>query len=129
MPWCLPLTLFYFILFYFLGFFRATSTAYGSSQARVQSELHLLAYATATAMPAMSVTFSTAHGNAGSLTHSVRPGMEPSSSYVLVGFITTVPWWELLHLTLGGSANKVERLQGERQTNRQIGRTKGSVTK
>ena len=27
----------------------------------------------------------------GSLTHRVRPGMEPASSWILVGFITTEP--------------------------------------
>ena len=35
----------------------------------VKSELQLLAYATATAMPVASVTHTTAQGNAGSLTH------------------------------------------------------------
>ena len=37
----------------------------------VRSELQLLAYATATAMqdPATTETYTTAHGNAGSLTH------------------------------------------------------------
>ena len=39
---------------------------------------------------ATSVTFSTAHGNAGFLTQWLRPGIEPTSSWILVGFIT--PW-------------------------------------
>ena len=34
-----------------------------------------------------SATYTTAHGNAGSLTHWLRPGIEPSSSWVLVRFI------------------------------------------
>ena len=56
---------FYFIL---LG---AAPAAYGSSQARVESELQLLANtrATATLHPSPSATHTTAHGNAGSLTH------------------------------------------------------------
>ena len=35
---------------------------------------------------AMSVTYTTAHGNAGSLTHPVRPGIEPTTSWFLAGF-------------------------------------------
>ena len=38
------------MLFYFILLFRATPTAYGSSQAGVELELQLLAYTTATAM-------------------------------------------------------------------------------
>ena len=41
------------------------------------------------------MTYPTAHGNAGSLTHRVRPAIEPASSWILVGFVTTEPWWEL----------------------------------
>ena len=44
----------------------------------------------------MSVTYTTAHSNARSLTHWVRPGIEPMSSWILVGFITTEPWQELV---------------------------------
>ena len=67
---------FVFCLFVFL---RAASMAYGSSQARVGLELQLLAY-------------TTAHGNAWSLTHWLGPKIEPASSWMLVGFITTEPW-------------------------------------
>ena len=59
----------------------------------VESELKLLSYTTTTAtwnpsyclLPAPQFT----HGNAGSLTHWARPGIEPSSWWILVGFITT----------------------------------------
>ena len=44
----------------------------------------------------MSVTYAIANGNAGSLTHQVRPGIEPGTSRLLVGFITAEPWQELL---------------------------------
>ena len=44
---------------------------------------------------AMSVTYTTAHGNARFLTHWLRPGIEPTSSWILIGFITTKPWREL----------------------------------
>ena len=57
----------------FLAFllFRAAPTAYRISQARVESELQLLGYATAKAMwdHVTSLTYTKAHGNAGSLTH------------------------------------------------------------
>ena len=36
---------------------------------------------------AASVTYPTAHCNARSLTHCVRPGIKPTSSWILVGFI------------------------------------------
>ena len=45
---------------------------------------------------ASSVTYTTAHGNAGSLTHWARPGIERASSWFLVGFVSTAPRRELL---------------------------------
>ena len=45
---------------------------------------------------AASVTYTRVHGNTGSLSHWERPGIEPASSRILVGFISTVPQWELL---------------------------------
>ena len=39
----------------------------------------------------MSANYTTAHGNAGSLTHRERPGTEPASLWILVGFITAEP--------------------------------------
>ena len=42
-----------------------------------------------------SVSYITAHGNAGSLIHWVRPGMEPTSSQIPVRFVTAEPQWEL----------------------------------
>ena len=36
---------------------------------------------------AVSVTYTTAHGNAESLTHWAKPGIEPLSSWILVGFL------------------------------------------
>ena len=56
----------------------------------VESELQLLACTTATAcgIRATSVTYTTAHGNAGSLTHWTRPGIKLTSSWILVGFLS-----------------------------------------
>ena len=47
----------------------------------------------------MSATYTTAHGNARSLTHLGSPGIEPMSSWVLVGLITTEPRQELQTFT------------------------------
>jgi len=44
---------------------------------------------------ATSSTYTTAHGNARSLTHWARPGMEPESSWIPVWLITAEPWQEL----------------------------------
>ena len=44
---------------------------------------------------ASSATYTTAHGNTGSLTYWARLGMEPATSWFLVGFVPAVPRWEL----------------------------------
>ena len=44
---------------------------------------------------ASSMTYTPVHGNTGSLTHWVRPGIKPTTSWILVGFITTEPQWEI----------------------------------
>ena len=71
-------------------FFRATPAAYGSSQARGCIRA-AAAYTTATQhkIQATSVTCTTARDNAGSFTHEARPGIKPSSSWLLVGFLTS----------------------------------------
>ena len=64
-------------------FFAATPVAYGSSQARVLNQS-----CSCWPMPqpwqhqtwAASMTLASARGNAGSLTHWVKPGIEPASS-------------------------------------------------
>ena len=73
------------IIFFFLSFFRATPTAYGSSQARGQIGA-AAAYTTATATLDQSHTV--AHGNAGFLPHWARPEVEPTSSWILVRLLT-----------------------------------------
>ena len=40
-------------------------------------------------------TYTTVHGNAVSLTHWAKPGIEPTHSWILVRFISTEPWQEL----------------------------------
>ena len=86
----LPFFFFFFFFFFLLLVFRATPMVYVSSQARgwvslchrqgnVWSELCLLPTTQLTAMP------------------DPRPGIEPASSWIPVGFITTEPQWELLN--------------------------------
>ena len=41
------------------------------------------------------MTYTTAHGNTGSLTHWVRSGIEPTTSWFLVGFVSAEPQQEL----------------------------------
>ena len=45
---------------------------------------------------ALSATYTIAQGNTRSFTHSVGPGIKPTSSWILVEFVTTEPQWELL---------------------------------
>ena len=68
-----PLSL--FPPFLFLVFSRAAPTAFGGSQAMG------LIRAVAAA------TYTTAHGNVGSLTHRARPGIEPATSWFLIRFV------------------------------------------
>ena len=51
-------------------------------------------------IPAMTATCITAHSNAGFLTHQVRPGIEPISSWMLVMFVTTEPQGKLCKILL-----------------------------
>ena len=45
--------------------------------------------------PGLNQSCTTAHSNARSFTHWVRPGTEPVSSWILVRFISAEPWREL----------------------------------
>ena len=65
-------------------------------------ELQLPAYTTATAsqIQASSVIYTTAHGKFGSLTHGERPGIKPTFSWILVGFITTELQQELQNTSI-----------------------------
>ena len=47
---------------------------------------------------ASSVTYTTAPGSTGSLTHWARAGIEPTTSWFPVGFVSDAQWWELLSL-------------------------------
>ena len=85
---------FSFFFFFFFLHFKATPTAYGSFQTRVESELQLPAYARATAMLALICICDLHHS---SQQHQVlNPLSEATSSWLLVGFITAELQWELL---------------------------------
>ena len=66
-----PFCFFVVVVVLFFCLFRVTPTAYGGSQARGLIGAVAVTYTTATAMPDMSpsVTYTTAHVNATSLTH------------------------------------------------------------
>ena len=78
--------------------FRAAPVAYGSSQAKGQIRAVAAglyhSHSNARSEPPLWPT--TAHGNTGSLTHWEGPGIETTSSWILAGFITAEPQWELL---------------------------------
>ena len=73
---------FWWVFFFPLWLFRDTPMAYGSSQARGPIRA-----------TASSLCHSDSHTR--SLTYWASPGIKPTSSWILVGFITTEPWWEL----------------------------------
>ena len=52
----------------------------------------------------MLATYTSALGNTGSLTHSVGPGIEPASSWMLVRFAIAAPLRELPRPALLGDA-------------------------
>ena len=66
--------------FFFLSFclFRAAPSANGGSQAREP-------------VGATAARLHHSHSNTGSLTHWSRPGIEPATSWFVVGFVSTAP--------------------------------------
>ena len=52
------------------------------------------------------MTYTTAHGNAGSLTQLTRPGIELASSCIPVGTVTTEPQQALREMFLDCAPNK-----------------------
>ena len=86
---CLLQAVFFFSFFSFLSF-RAAPTAYGVSQARGL-------------IRAVAAGLHHSSGNAGPLTHWSRPGIEPMSSWMLVGSLTSEPRRELQHFFLAWS--------------------------
>ena len=86
----LSIYLFIYLLIYLL--FRATGVTYGSSQARGSNRSYRCQPAPQPQQHRIwvtSVTYTTAQSNAGSLTHWVRLGIDLTSSWILVRFVST----------------------------------------
>ena len=81
---------------------RVTPEAYGSFQVRGW-------------IGTASMTCTTAHDNAGSLTHWVRPGIEPASSWIPVRFVYIEPWRELLHTVFHRGCTIISERQLKKQ--------------
>ena len=91
-----------FCLFVCFVFLRAAPAAHGSSQARGQIRATDAGHChwpqpqpRQRQIRAASANYTTAHGNTGSLTHWLRPGIESASSCILFGFVTAEPRQEL----------------------------------
>ena len=122
--------------FFFLSFclFRATLMACGNSQARgpIGARAAGLSHSQSNAgsgprlqptpqlqkhgIQAASATYTTVHSNAGSLTQWARPGIEPTSSWMLVGFInhwamTGTPRLPLMWSTCNLSTDRISHLE------------------
>ena len=71
----------------FFGLSKATPAAYGGSQARawIGAVAAGLYHSHSSRTP--SATYTTAHSNAGCLTHWARPGIKPMVSWMLVGIV------------------------------------------
>ena len=85
------------IFIVFFGLFRAAPAAYGSSQGRY----HIGAAAAGLCHSPHNAgselcNHITARSNPGSITRCAGPGIEPESSWMLVGFVTAEPQQELL---------------------------------
>ena len=79
----------FFLACFFFFFFRAAGAACGSSQAGGRGW-----------MKATAASLHHSHSKARSLTHWARVGIEPASSWILVGFFSAEPQWELLTTTI-----------------------------
>ena len=101
LPWRVhTMTVLFFFFFFFFFFFLGA--AHGSSKARGLNQSY--SYQPTPQLQqcqiwASSSTHTTAHGNATSLTHWKRPGIEPATSWFVVRFVSAVPWQELQWLS------------------------------
>ena len=91
----------HFIYFFFFGLMRAAPAAHGGSQTRgwiraIDTGLRH----SQSQIWAMPATYTTGHGNTGSLAHGVRRGIKSASSWILVRFVSTEPFRELQMLPL-----------------------------
>ena len=83
--------LFFSFFFFLFGSFSAAPAAYGGSLTRGR-------------IRAVAARLHPSHSHAGSLTHWARPGIEGTSSWILVRFISTEPRRELHLFTFSSGA-------------------------
>ena len=72
---------------------------------------------------AASATYTTAHGNTGSLTHWARPGIKPATSRFLVRFVSSAPRRELqeaLFLKEGWCQSMARTVRAGKQDNKAL---------
>ena len=86
--------------FFFFLLFRAAPEACESSQSKGRIRAPAPAAGLCHSHSNLDPGYTTAHGNAGSPTHWVKPGIKPTSSWILVAFASTVPWRELQNLAI-----------------------------
>ena len=81
-----------FVFVFVFPFFKTELTAYGGSQARGPIRATLLAYTTATATWDPSRVCNLHHGSwQCQILNPLRPGIEPTTSWFLVGFVSAAP--------------------------------------
>ena len=88
----------FFVFFFFFNLFRTAPLAYGGSQAKGLTgpvAAGLCHCHSKCQIWATSMTYTTAHGNTRSLTRWAKPGIEPTTSWFPVRFISAAPWREL----------------------------------
>ena len=87
----------FFVVFFFFAFLWPHIRDMEGPCLRLKSELRLPSYTTPTATWDLSHIFDlhTAHSNARSPAHWARAGIKPTSSRILVRFVSTAPQWEL----------------------------------
>ena len=83
------------LAFSFPFLYRAALVAYGGSQARGQ-------------ITTIAASLHQSPSNTRSLTHWARPGIESTSSWILVGFITAEPQRELLNCSISGIRSQLQ---------------------
>ena len=78
----------------------------------VESELQLLAYATAIATQDLSSVYNLHHSSQQyqMVNPLSKPEIEPTSSWLLVGFVSTEPQWELLSFRLKEKSKPLQTL-------------------
>ena len=88
---------------FFSGLLRATPMTCGDCQARGRIGAVVdngLRHSCRNIRSKPVCNYITAHGNARSLTHWARPGIEPASSWILVRFVSAEPRWKFLAMCL-----------------------------